>query len=91
MSENTDKNRARDHRIVRHVKALQKALGDDDAYRIALNDIRDDNVLSDEQRGAIYKTLAQQSLLWYIEASTGKAVDVEGLTQKLHAARSQQS
>ena len=78
-------NQRRDQRIVRHIKALQEGLGHEEAYQQALNGIRDDNGLSDAQREAIYKTLAQQSLLWYIEAATGNPVNVEELVQKLNA------
>ena len=87
MSETPDT--PRNQRIVRHMKALQSAFGDDDAYRAALNGVRDDNALTDDELGAIYKTLAQQSLLWYIEAGTGEPVDVETLTEKLRAAAQQ--
>ncbi len=86
MSENNDTNQERNQRIVRHMKALQNGYGDDDAYRAALNGVRDDHSLTDDQRGAIYKTLAQQSLIWYIEAGTGEPYNVETLSEKLQAA-----
>lgn len=85
MSEQTAENSRRDQRIVRHMKALEAALGQEEAYQQALNGVRDDNSLTPPQREAIYKTLAQQSLLWYIEALSGKPVDVEELATQLEA------
>lgn len=75
----------RDQKIVGHIRALHRAAGDEAAYGAALNAVRDDNMLNPTQKGAIYKTLAQQSLLWYIEACTGKPVDMEEVEQKMAA------
>ncbi|TNE46689.1 MAG: hypothetical protein EP343_22505 [Deltaproteobacteria bacterium] len=91
MSDPTSENSRRDQRIVRHMKALEAALGNEEAYQQALNGIRDDNALTGPQREAIYKTLAQQSLLWYIEALKGEPVDVEELASQLHAQTSSNS
>lgn len=81
--EDTSKGLRRDQRIVRHVKALNDAAGNDEAWRLALNAVRDDTTLSAAQRGAIHKTLAQQSLLWYVEACSGKPVDLDEVEARL--------
>lgn len=85
MSESKPSQERRDQRIVRHIKALAAALGQEEAYQQALNGVRDDNGLTEAQREAIYKTLAQQSLLWYIEACSGKPVNFSELSAKLHS------
>lgn len=73
----------RNQKIVSHVRALHESAGDEVAYTAALNAVRDDSSLGDVQKGAIYKTLAQQSLLWYIEACTGKPVDLAQVEAKM--------
>lgn len=72
----------RDQKIVAHIKALHQAAGDDEAYATALQAIRDDGTLKPPQREAIYKTLAQQSLLWYLEACSGNPIDLSQLQQQ---------
>lgn len=85
MSEQKSQQERRDQRIVRHMKTLAAALGQEEAYQQALNGIRDDNSLTEAQRAAIYKTLAQQSLLWYIEACSGEPVDMAELSSTLRS------
>ena len=77
----------RNQRIVEHMRSIHQAAGDDDAHTAALNAIRDDHKLTDEERKAIYKTLAQQALIWYVEACTGESVDVHNVKEKLMAAQ----
>jgi hypothetical protein len=83
MSGTVEDGGRRDQRIVHHIRALQETVGLEGPYASALNAVRDDSRLNQEQREAIYKTLAQQSLLWYIEACTGKPVSLADIEAKM--------
>lgn len=62
-------------RIQGHIDALREAGLNTERFFEALVGIRDDRALSDAQRGALYRLLANESFIWYLEALGGQPID----------------
>jgi hypothetical protein len=62
-------------RVEAHLKKLREAGLDTQAFFAALVDIRDDSALSPTHREALYKIVAMESFIWYLEALNGAPVD----------------
>ena len=62
-------------RVQAHVDKLRAAGLDTQLFFDALAGIRDDRQLSKPHRTALYKLVASESFLWYLEALTGAPVD----------------
>ncbi|MEQ9504442.1 MAG: hypothetical protein RIT81_46725 [Deltaproteobacteria bacterium] len=62
-------------RVEGHVEALRAAGLNTEAFFDALVGIRDDTLLQDQHREALYRLIATESFLWYLEALKGKPVD----------------
>ena len=64
-----------DPRVQGHVERLRAAGLDTQAFFDALAQIRDDRSLPDAHRTALYRLIATESFLWYLEALQGRPVD----------------
>ncbi len=62
-------------RVLDHVDTLRKAGLDTQAFFDALVNIRDDSALPQAHREALYKLIATESFLWYLEALRGAPID----------------
>ena len=62
-------------RVQAHVEKLRAAGLDTQLFFDALAGIRDDHQLPDAHRTALYRLVATESFLWYLEALRGKPVD----------------
>jgi ribonuclease HII len=62
-------------RVVEHIERLRAAGLDTEAFFHALTAIRDDSALSNAHREALYKMIAMESYVWYLEALRGEPVD----------------
>jgi hypothetical protein len=62
-------------RIQGHIDALREAGLDTESFFEALVGIRDDRALGDAQRNALYRLLANESFVWYLESLRGKPID----------------
>jgi len=69
-------------RIQEHIEKLRAAGLDTQMFFDALVGIRDDTVISKEQRDALYKLVAMEGFVWYLEALRGKPVDRIALAEK---------
>jgi hypothetical protein len=66
-----------DRQIVKHVRELEAAGTDTQKFLSALIAIRDDTHLSDAQRGALHKTVAQSAVIGLRECLSGKDLPEE--------------
>ncbi len=62
-------------RVQEHLKKLQAAGLQTEAFFEALISIRDDTALPKAHRDALYKVVAMESFVWYLEALRGAPVD----------------
>ena len=62
-------------RVQDHLKRLQAAGLETEAFFNALLEIRDDTALPKAHREALYKVIAMESFIWYLEAIRGEPVD----------------
>ena len=62
-------------RVQAHVEKLRAAGLDTQLFFDALVGIRDDRQLTDAHRTALYRLVASESSLWYIEALRGQPLD----------------
>ncbi|MEQ8276437.1 MAG: hypothetical protein RMA76_16220 [Deltaproteobacteria bacterium] len=62
-------------RVEGHVEALRAAGLNTEAFFDALVGIRDDTLLQDQHREALYRLIATESFLWYLEALKGEPID----------------
>jgi len=62
-------------RVQNHIDALREAGLNTEAFFEALVGIRDDRVLGDEQKSALYRLIANESFIWYLEALGGQPID----------------
>lgn len=62
-------------RVQAHVEKLRAAGLDTELFFDALVGIRDDHQLPDTHRTALYRLVATESFLWYLEALRGEPVD----------------
>ncbi len=62
-------------RVQAHVEKLRAAGLDTQLFFDALVGIRDDHQLPDTHRTALYRLVATESFLWYLEALRGEPVD----------------
>lgn len=62
-------------RVQAHVEKLRAAGLDTQLFFDALVGIRDDRQLPDAHRKALYRLVASESFLWYLEALRGQPVD----------------
>lgn len=69
-------------RIQEHIDKLRCAGLDTQMFFDALVGIRDDSVISKDQRDALYKLVAMEGFVWYMEAIGGKHVDRVALAEK---------
>lgn len=63
------------HRVQAHVDALRAAGLNTQAFFDALVGIRDDRALTEPQRDALYRLVAMECFIWYMEAIRGGPVD----------------
>lgn len=69
-------------RIQEHIDKLRCAGLDTQMFFDALTGIRDDTVITKEQRDALYKLVAMEGFIWYLEALRGEPVDRIALAEK---------
>lgn len=69
-------------RIQEHIEKLRCAGLDTQMFFDALTGIRDDRVITKDQRDALYKLVAMEGFIWYLEALRGEPVDRIALTVK---------
>jgi hypothetical protein len=62
-------------RVVEHIERLRQAGLDTEAFFQALTAIRDDSALPQSHREALYRMIAMESYVWYLEALRGEPVD----------------
>ena len=62
-------------RVHEHLEALRAAGLDTQAFFEALVAIRDDTALPAAHREALYKCVAMESYVWYLEALLGEPID----------------
>lgn len=62
-------------RVQEHVKRLRLAGLNTEAFFRALIELRDDAKLPDAHRDALYKMIAMESYIWYLEAIRGEPID----------------
>ncbi|MCK6547245.1 hypothetical protein L6R52_15445 [Myxococcota bacterium] len=62
-------------RVVAHVEKLRQAGLQTEAFFDALISIRDDSTLPTAHRDALYRIVAMESYVWYLEALRGEPVD----------------
>lgn len=62
-------------RVQGHVDALRAAGLNTEAFFDALVGIRDDTILMDQHREALYRLIATECFLWYLEALKGEPID----------------
>lgn len=62
-------------RVHEHLEKLRAAGLDTQAFFEALVDIRDDSALPSAHRDALYKCVAMESYIWYLEALQGEPLD----------------
>jgi hypothetical protein len=73
-------------RVLEHVEKLRQAGLDTEAFFQALVAIRDDATLPNEHREALYRLIAMESYVWYLEALRGEAIDRDELMKDLEEA-----
>jgi hypothetical protein len=66
-----------DRRIVKHIRELEAAGTDTQKFLAALIAVRDDSALSQAQRGAIHKSVAQSAVIGLRECLSGKELPEE--------------
>ena len=79
-----DKKRATP-RVREHVDKLRAAGLDTQLFFDALVGLRDDTALPRPHREAIYKLIAQESFIWYLEAIRNERVDRVKLSEEVNA------
>lgn len=62
-------------RVQEHLERLRLAGLDSQAFFEALIEIRDDNGLPTAHREALYKCIAMESFIWYLESLRGEPID----------------
>jgi len=62
-------------RVREHVDKLREAGLDTQKFFDALSAIRDDSALPRPHREALYKLIAMESFIWYLEAIRGERID----------------
>lgn len=62
-------------RVQGHIDELRKAGLDTQAFFDALVGIRDDSTLPTAQRDALYRLIASECFIWYLEALRGEPID----------------
>lgn len=62
-------------RVEAHLEKLRAAGLDTQAFFEALVDIRDDSGLSEKHRDSLYRIIAMESFIWYLEALNGAPID----------------
>lgn len=62
-------------RVAEHIEALRAAGLSTEDFFSALCAIRDDSALPNAHREAVYKMIAMESYVWYLEALRGEPVD----------------
>ncbi|MCB9650164.1 MAG: hypothetical protein H6730_26780 [Deltaproteobacteria bacterium] len=72
-------------RVQGHVDKLREAGLDTQMFFDALTGIRDDTALPQAQREALYKLVAMESFIWYLEALRGKPIDRVKLAEETMA------
>lgn len=83
MTADADRPTPRDRRIVKHIQALTEAGTDIKKFIQALERMKDDISLTQPQREAIFKTLAQDAASAYFVFATGNPIDLEELGQRM--------
>ena len=69
-------------RVVAHVEKLRQAGLETESFFNALIAIRDDSALPNAHREALYRMVAMESYVWYLEALRGEPVDRLKLMQE---------
>lgn len=72
-------------RVREHVDRLRAAGLDTARFFDALTRLRDDTALPKAHREAIYKLIAMESFVWYLEALRGEPIDREKLLEQAKA------
>ncbi len=78
-----------DARVQGHVDRLRAAGLDTERFFDALVSIRDDRGLSAAHRTALYRLIATESFLWYLEALQGRPVDRAKLLEEAFRANAE--
>jgi hypothetical protein len=73
-------------RVLDHVETLRQAGLDSEAFFQALVGIRDDSTLPNEHRDVLYRLIAMESYVWYLEALRGEPIDREELIKEAQQA-----
>jgi ribonuclease HII len=71
-------------RVREHVNTLREAGLDTQKFFDALVAIRDDSALARPQRDALYKLVAMESFVWYIEAIRNEEIDRTKLADEIN-------
>ena len=69
-------------RVEAHLQKLREAGLDTQKFFAALVDIRDDSALSAAHRDALYRVVAMESFLWYLDAINGAPLDREKMLEE---------
>jgi hypothetical protein len=72
-------------RVQEHVKELREAGLNTEAFFNALVGIRDDSALPSKHRDAIYRLVAMECYVWYLDAIRGERIDRFKLMQEARA------
>jgi ribonuclease HII len=77
----TDQKKA-SSRVAQHLETLRAAGLSTEEFFDAMVSIRDDSALSNTHREAIYRMIAMESYVWYLEALRGEPIDRLKLMQE---------
>jgi hypothetical protein len=73
-------------RVREHVEHLRGAGFDTQKFFEALIAIRDDTLLSQSHRQALYRLIAMESFIWYLEALRNEPIDRRKLVEEVQSA-----
>lgn len=77
-------------RVAQHLESLREAGLATESFFNAMTAIRDDSALPNAHREAIYRMIAMESYIWYLEALRGEPVDRAKLMREAKAAIEEQ-